>query len=68
MEWGDIEGDILLKSLMESLPVDTVLIFSAVQRLVLADSCNISNASLSLGLHFLEWNSVILDSIISTMP
>ena len=68
LEWGDIDGDILLEDILESLPIDTVLMVSAAERLVLAVSCNICRASLSLGLQCMVWNSLILDNIISTTP
>ena len=68
LEWGDIDGDILLEDILESLPIDTVLMVSAAERLVLAVSCNICRASLSFGLQCMVWNSLILDNIISTTP
>ena len=67
MEWGDIDGDILLEDILESLKLDTMRMFSAAMRLVLAVSCIVCSASTSLGLQFLVWYSVILDNSISTV-
>ena len=53
MEWGDIDGDILLEDIVESLETDIVPMFSAAMRLVLAVSCIVCKAFTSLGLQFL---------------
>ena len=53
LEWGDIDGDILLEDIVESLETDIVPMFSAAMRLVLAVSCIVCKAFTSLGLQFL---------------
>ena len=66
LDRGDIDGDILL--ILESLGTDDdAPMFSAATRLALAVSYMVRSASTSLGLQFLEWNSVILDKRTSAM-